>query len=159
MPGKRAQRLGRVLPAGFARLRSGGLVVGAVGTAVEAVEALLEQRHVDDPGRGSGAATDGGGNDHLVAGLDRADAVPLGVDESGAGHPVAMAVAVGAVQRDRRAGNRGDLTVLEGDRLVAAAGLGHDGAAMHGSEQPAQGAGAAEVERAAAGRPYVPRAL
>src|SRR6516165_2242204 len=73
----------------------------AAGCAEEAVKALLEQRHVDDPGGGGGAAADGGGDDHLVAVLDGADAVPLGVHHGGAGHLVGVAVAVGAVQGDR----------------------------------------------------------
>src|SRR5262249_60030853 len=86
------------------------------------------------------------------AGLDGADAVSLGVDERGAGNPVGAAVTVSAAQRDRRAGDGGDLTVLEGDRLVAAAGLGQDGGTVHGAEQPAQGAGS--PERAAARAPH-----
>src|SRR5260370_38212941 len=81
-----------VLPAALARLRSGHLEATAVGAAEEAVEALLDQGHVDDPGRGGGAAADGGGDYHLLAGLAGADAVPLGVDERGTGHRVAAAV-------------------------------------------------------------------
>src|SRR6516162_3756291 len=146
-------------------LRSDRLEAGAVGTAEEAVEVLLDQRHVDDPRRGGGAAGDGGERYHLLAGLDGADAVPLGVDERGTGHLVAATVAVGAPQRDRRAGDRGDLTVLKRDGLVTTAGLRHDDGAVHRAEQPAQGAWAAEGkraaagERAAAGRPHAPLAL
>src|SRR5215470_2018156 len=84
-------------------LRGGHLEAGGVGAAEEVPEALLEQGQVDDPDGGGAAAADGGGDYHLVAGLDRADAVPLGVDECGTGHLVAVAVAVGAAQRDRRA--------------------------------------------------------
>src|SRR5579871_2548024 len=149
------------------RVGGGRLEAAGGGGGEEAVHALLELGQVQDPdGGGGGAAADGGVHHDLVADLDRADAVALGVYQGGTGHLVGVAVAVGAVQRDGGAGHRRDLAVLERHGLVAAAGLGHDDGAVHGAEQAAQQATAEEAGTAeawtaepAGGAVDAPRAL
>src|SRR6516162_6367549 len=119
-------------------LRDGGLRLAPGPVAEEVVEVLLELGQVDDLGRGGGAAADRRPDQHLVAGLDRADAAALGIHGGRTVHDVSVGVPVRAAQRDGRARDRGYLAVLEGDGLVTTAGLGRDVLAVDGAERPGE---------------------
>src|SRR3954451_23295567 len=90
----------------------------------------LQLRRVEQPVDGRRRAADGRGYRHLVALLDRADAVALGADNGALRYDVVGLEAVLAGDLDRGRADRRDGAGLHLLGLVTAAGLGDDEGAV-----------------------------